>query len=75
MTKRKPLQGTSNIIRFNWPYYVLSMVVTAAFAVLWSISVGPLAWAALIIVVLVVGLTLISLLVSFYVYDLSNLTR
>jgi SAM-dependent methyltransferase len=70
---RKPFQGLWNIVRFNWPFYFLSAVVLLVVFVL-SINLdGPLAIAADVFLVLVIGTVLTSLSVSFYVYDLSGL--
>lgn len=62
---RKPLQGVSNIIRFNWHFYVIAM--TSIF-ILFIIGYPlMLIFAFLILVTLI-----ISLLVSYYVYDYSK---
>jgi len=72
---RRPLQGVSNILRFNWHFYVLALGGAAAIA-------GASAWLegiprlAGISAVGVLGSTiLVSLLVSWCVYDLSSLYR
>jgi len=70
---RKPFQGVWNIVRFNWHFYVLALlaavvllVVNAWFPGWYSPYVFPL---------LALGgvVTVMSLLVSFYVYDLTPL--
>jgi SAM-dependent methyltransferase len=69
---RKPFQGVLNIIRFNWHFYALSLVFLLLCIIL-SILLKPLAgylWAAGLTVL---GLNVISLCVSFYVYDMSAL--
>ncbi|MCF6407250.1 class I SAM-dependent methyltransferase [Chitinophaga filiformis] len=68
---RKPFQGVINIIRFNWHFYALSLFMV----VLTIIAAGyfkglPVLY---IIPVLSLGGSLTSLLVSFYIYDLSGL--
>ncbi len=72
-TLRKPFQGVWNIIRFNWHFYVLSTGLAMALLYLRSIqTVIPqeyMVFAAFVIV----SITLISLLASLYVYDLSGL--
>ncbi|TGE08476.1 methyltransferase domain-containing protein [Hymenobacter fodinae] len=69
---RKPLQGVGNILRFNWHFYALaagSMVLVGASRYVWP-AWGP--WALLLLAA--IGVTVgVSLLVSFYVYDVSNL--
>ena len=71
---RKPFQGVWNIIRFNWHYYVLSAAIVVLIFVLqhyfYSLSV-----AANILVLLIVCSTLISLAVSSYIYDFSDLYK
>ena len=72
-TVRKPLQGVTNIVRFNWHFYLLFAVLLLLVFFgagylqhphrLWAIVVGILASAA----------TLITLVVSWYVYDASDL--
>jgi SAM-dependent methyltransferase len=70
---RKPFQGVFNIIRFNWHFYA-----TAAVSVLLILMAGNLTgalmfWICMILATGIVASTSISLLVSFYVYDHSNL--
>ena len=70
---RKPLQGVYNIVRFNCHYYVLSLVVFAV--TLWLARYAP-AYLQLYLYIggfAAAGVTIISLLVSCYVYDLSGL--
>jgi hypothetical protein len=73
IVNRKPFQGITNIIRFNWHFYVLA----AAFLVLLHIAkylLSPTFHPAIGITGLLLILSVtVSLLVSFYVYDLSNL--
>jgi SAM-dependent methyltransferase len=63
--RRKPFQGVFNIIRFNWHFYVLSLLVIAvAYYFSWSV-IASLALAG----------SIFSLLISWYIYDLSPLYR
>lgn len=69
---RKPFQGVWNIVRFNWHFYVLSLGVLLliyALAITYPSFSGYLGTAGLVILLLIV----ISLSVSYYVYDLSGL--
>ena len=70
---RKPFQGIINIIRFNWHFYVAAailLVVMMTTTVFTSGSMLTFTW----LLILFIGLSiLVSLAVSFYVYDLSNL--
>lgn len=70
---RRPFQGVLNILYFNWHFYVVAGLVVVAslfFKQYLPEPIQPLAfWGALL-----AGLTLtISLVVSFYIYDLSGL--
>jgi|SRR5690606_4861702 len=71
--KRKPIQGVSNIIRFNWHFYLMAFFV---FVILFLLKnqFSPQIQTLLNVGIAVAILTLIiSLLVSYYVYDLSDL--
>lgn len=60
---RKPFQGVLNIIRFNWHFYVISLLVIAvAYYFGWYI-IASLALAG----------SIFSLIISWYIYDLSPL--
>ncbi|MGY2134900.1 class I SAM-dependent methyltransferase [Hymenobacter sp. HD11105] len=68
-------QGVGNIIRFNWPFYagaVGVVLLLAAGAIYASAAVRPYTYALLGLVAVP---TLVSLLVSYYVYDTSPLYR
>ena len=70
---RKPFQGVSNIVRFNWHFFALAAAAMAAVA--WaSLGLdGNLRLAGFSIIAALGGLMAISLCVSFYVYDRSGL--
>jgi ubiquinone/menaquinone biosynthesis C-methylase UbiE len=75
LTKRKFLQGTINIVKFNWHFYLFAALFIVGLVVLkssLSIQVKPFVsaifWITLIVIVN-------SLLVSLYVYDISNLYK
>jgi len=71
---RRKFQGLSNIIRFNWPFYVLAIgSVTACLLTGFLVSGGRYISYALGISILIGGITGLSLIVSFYIYDLSGL--
>jgi len=70
---RKPWQGVTNIIRFNWHFYVLSallLVVIVGSALFFGKAYTA---ALLLLCALMVSVIGISLLVSWYIYDLSGL--
>lgn len=70
---RKPFQGVTNIIRFNWHFYVLSAVVILLIFLLHYFITQSYHIYLYIFCVLIIISTSVSLLVSFYVYDVSNL--
>ena len=70
---RKPFQGVWNIVRFNWQFYVLAIVSTIVLLLLRNNFNAALRAASDILMVLIIGSTLISLVVSCYIYDFSNL--
>jgi ubiquinone/menaquinone biosynthesis C-methylase UbiE len=71
---RKPFQGVSNIVRFNWHFYVLSMV--AILLILWANYAHKLPlFYTNILLFFIITPTLISLFVSYYVYDFSGLYK
>lgn len=73
---RGPFQGVRNIIRFNWPFYGLAtllilLVLGLKVVVADSSYIRYLNWLAVGITVPV----LLSLLISYYIYDISDLYR
>src|SRR5688500_14540986 len=71
--KRKPLQGVLNIVRFNWHYYVIAVVLIAVLLLLSDFLPGSLKAASVVIGFLAFAGMLISLAASHYVYDRSGL--
>ncbi|HNB22897.1 MAG TPA: class I SAM-dependent methyltransferase [Candidatus Melainabacteria bacterium] len=73
---RKPLEGVFNIIRFNWPSYALALIVLAGFLVVCGMGGLPvrLFWIPLA-VSCIFNWLLLSLIVSFIVYDASDLYK
>ncbi len=72
---RKPFQGVWNIIRFNWHYYVVSLAFIFILLFIRNDLNTTLRIAANTLVFLILFSTLISLIVSFYIYDLSDLYK
>ncbi len=72
---RKPFQGVWNIIRFNWHFYILSSAIIIIFLFLGSQMTGAFRIALFILPVLTAVSILISLIVSFYIYDISILYK
>ncbi|MDO7847732.1 class I SAM-dependent methyltransferase [Hymenobacter sp. M29] len=72
---RKPLQGLWNVVRFNWPLYLVAGGAALTLVAGWL--AGPAAWrpyAGLLLALALLPL-LVSLLVTAYVYDFSGLYR
>jgi len=69
---RKPFEGLWNVIRFNWPFYVLSTALVISIILIRSYLNGPVKIAVDVLLFLVIFSTLLSLLVSWHVYDLSG---
>lgn len=71
--KRKPFQGVFNIVRFNWHFYIVAFVVLIALLLCSDLFSQPLSSVVLIGAILAIFIILVSLSVSFYIYDLSGL--
>lgn len=65
---RKPYQGVMNIIRFNWHFYLIASALVLFFFFLKSLGVFSIIVSSAVLLSCV-----ISLFVSFYIYDLSGL--
>lgn len=72
---RKPFQGVRNIIRFNWHLYVLSLGISFTGFLVANFFGEPHRLYLYLFCFLVLVTTLLSLLVSFYIYDLSALYK
>jgi len=70
---RKPFQGVTNIIRFNWHFYLLSVIIILFLLAFASFINSKFRFVIFVLCALAVLVNLISLSVSFYIYDLSNL--
>lgn len=70
---RKPFQGISNVFRFNWHFYVLAFLFSILFFLSRNYLCYPYASIVNIIFWLVIAVVSISLLATFYIYDLSDL--
>ena len=70
---RKPFQGVFNIVRFNWHFYAILIMIILALcfiALMKSNEYGFVFW---IIITLLVVPSLLSLIISWYLYDVSDL--
>ncbi|HCS21165.1 MAG TPA: methyltransferase [Bacteroidetes bacterium] len=72
---RKRFQGVANIVRFNWHFYVLALVSLTVLLLFKSFLPHALHPFITTGVIVVCGVMIISLFVSFYIYDLSGLYR
>ncbi len=70
---RKPFQGVTNIIRFNWHFYIMSVGLVLLLLLSNIYINSQFRVYANLLCILVAVPTVISLLVSAYVYDFSNL--
>jgi ubiquinone/menaquinone biosynthesis C-methylase UbiE len=70
---RQPFQGVWNIMRFNWQFYILSGGFLILLVLLANYLDTPFRIYVLIAGLLVLLPIIISLVVSYYVYDLSGL--
>ena len=70
---RKPFQGVINIIRFNWHFYVIAVVLLCGLFIVRSFL--PVQFHIIIYAVIFLAGTgtLISLFVSYYIYDFSGI--
>jgi ubiquinone/menaquinone biosynthesis C-methylase UbiE len=69
---RKPFQGIYNIIRFNWHFSVLSFVFLLALCIINRFLIAPYLYVSYIIMFGSAAVIIISLSVSYYVYDRSG---
>ena len=70
---RKPFQGINNIIRFNWHFYVPALLAVFIIASIFPFLPKVLHLFFILLISIILIPTMISLLVSFYVYDLSGI--
>ena len=70
---RKPFQGVNNIVRFNWHYYLFTLIFIASLCALSIFLEQPFNYFVLVIAFLAFSTALISLLTSFYIYDLAGI--
>ena len=70
---RKPFQGVFNIIRFNWHFYVMALTLIIILFSAANCFEKPIQISAYSVGILIAFSTIVSLLVSYYIYDLSGL--
>lgn len=72
---RKPLQGVINIIRFNWHFYAMAIALIILLIFAGTYLNKSLQLFIYLICLAILLTTLVSLLTSLYVYDLSGLYK
>lgn len=72
---RKPFQGVFNTIRFNWHFYIVAIVFTLGLLFLNQFLPEPISFLITIAIIIILLSVLITLLVSYYIYDLSTLYK
>lgn len=70
---RTSFQGVTNIVRFNWHFYVLSAGAVGLFWMVARFTPYPYGALAMLAAIAILVPTLVSLGVSYYVYDRSDL--
>lgn len=71
--KRRTFQGISNIILFNRHFYILAAVILISLSILTQFFSHSWQLASLVVIILIGSTLFLSILISFYVYDLSDL--
>jgi hypothetical protein len=71
--KRKSFQGITNIIRFNWHYYFIAFVLIAVLLIANRYLPASIQIVTNILLSLIILSIVVSLAVSFYIYDYSDL--
>jgi ubiquinone/menaquinone biosynthesis C-methylase UbiE len=71
--KRKPFEGVSNIMRFNWHFYVFALVSILLAITLSLFLLSPYSVILQGIAILSAIVIIISLGISYYIYDVSRL--
>ena len=72
---RKPYQGVLNIVKFNWHFYVLAALSVVLIYYGGNFLPNPFKCLADILCLGIVTTTLVSLFVSYYIYDVSDLYK
>ena len=70
---RKPLQGVLNIIRFNWQFYVIAVLVIVLLGASVDFIPEPFRMLVVLGTILAALMISISLIGSFCIYDISDL--
>ena len=71
--KRKPIQGVTNIIRFNWHFYLMTFIIFVTLFLIKNQFSQQIQTFLNFGITIAILMLLTSLFVSYYVYDLSDL--
>lgn len=71
-TLRKPFEGVTNIIRFNWHFYLIALLAAGIPLAADNFLPHNLHLPAMDLTVLALATTVLSLAISFYIYDYSE---
>jgi ubiquinone/menaquinone biosynthesis C-methylase UbiE len=72
---RKPFQGVGNIVRFNWHFYAIAFAIILCFLFLKNYLTFQLQIIATIAIIIAANTIFISLVISYYIYDYSDLYK
>ncbi len=73
---RHPFEGVFNVFAFNWPKYILAGILSYVMVVLCIVQVNPVLKPLFVVIAVTLFVwSIVSLLVSFFVYDLSGLYK
>lgn len=72
---RKPLQGVSNIVRFNWHFYLLAIVIIVCSFLVGHLFSDNVQYFSFLAAVVGLMAMMVSLAVSFYIYDWSGIYK
>jgi len=70
---RKSFQGIGNIIRFNWHFYLIAFLMIIGLQLISKYINVDFQVSITVLCIIILGIISLSLLVSFYVYDISDL--
>jgi len=71
--RRRALQGVTNILLFNWHFYLMAIMVVVMLLVSTHFVSESLVPFVMLLLILVVGPIAVSLIVSYWIYDHSDL--
>jgi len=70
---RKPFQGVLQIVRFNWPLYALAALIPVLYMFIADSLSSEMSVVLGVVSIGILATTVLSLLVSYWIYDLSEL--